>query len=138
LTQDQLSAQLTKETTQQLRLPLGTTTAQDIAQQLSLLLFGIPQSSEQVYTNNVNNTASVVYQLKDAVNFIYKQSDDKSRIALQEQFSQFMKPSVSLHDLNLRFLDPANNLVLSGAWGLMYAGTNAEPSNYKKSIDIRI
>jgi|GEM_PF-4611511 len=138
LTQEQLISRLTRETTNQLKLPLGTEHAQNIAQQLSLLLFGIPQSSSQVYTNNVNNTASVVYQLKDAVESIHKQSNDKSRVALEEQFSDFMKPSVSLLDLNLRFLDPANNLVLSGAWGLMYSGTNAEPSNYKKSIDIRI
>lgn len=138
LSPDQLAAQLALETTNQLKLALGTAKASDIGNQLALLLVGAPPSSQQVYVNDVNNSASVFYQLKNAVDFITKAAGEKATAAVQEDFSRTMKPTVSTLDLLERFLDPANSLVLSGAWGLMYSGTNAEPSNFKKSIDIRI
>lgn len=138
LAPDQLLAQLNKEVVSQLKHPLGIADAKDLAHQFGLLIFGSPSSTQQEYINDVNNSASVIYQLKNALQTIQKFVDQKTVVVAQEQFSEFIKPSVSLLDLSQRYLDPANSLVLSGAWGLMYSGTNAEPSSFKKSIDVRI
>lgn len=138
LSLDQLTAQLVSAASDQLKIPVGRSLASNIADQLAFTLLGAPLSSQQVNINDINNSASAYHQAKNALEFLVKTNGDKVVEAAQADFTAFIKPSIDLFDLSVRYLDPANSLVLCGAWGIMYSGTSSEPSNFKKSIDILI
>lgn len=143
LSQDDLIAQFTSDITKRLRQPLGPQEASNLANLGVLTLFGPQQSPQEKSINDVKENLSVKDQFQAAWDTFISKVDNKntqetviSRFA--DQFRESIKGSFDAFDLAQRYSNPANNLVLCSAWGLMYSGVSGEPSNFKKDIDIRI
>lgn len=139
LARAELAERLTIEITNSLKPTLGTPQALSIATQLAAAIVGRPSPSpDQIVTDDIRNPTSVLNQLDAVVFYVKAALQDRGNQALTDSFSNFVRPSYSLFDLSERFLDPANTLLLTAAWGAMYQGVGTEPTNYLKSVDIPI
>lgn len=114
---------VSKITLQLLRKELPVVSSHEITNALVAALFG-------------DEPTSVTRVIKDSIRATEKNGSKEEATRLADRIRAYLAPQVELYAFAQALMDPANNILYSGATGIMYQGN--EPSNYKKSIDVLI
>jgi hypothetical protein len=123
LTEDSLKNQISADALQLLKKEIGVVPSHEITHELTALLLG-------------EDPTSVINILKDSIQTSLKTQTKEERAKLADRMEPFLAPKVELYAFAQALMDPANNILYSGATGIMYQKN--EPSNFKKSIDVQI
>ncbi len=123
VTADDLKDQVSNDTIRLLRKELGVVPSHELSHELTTLLFG-------------DNHTSVINILRDSISNSQKAATKEERSKLADRMEVYLAPKVELYAFAQALMDPANNILYSGATGVMYQKN--EPSNFKKSIDVQI
>ena len=132
-----LAEQISEKVVAKLSPTIGVFEAQNVANQLNIVLFG-PAQGTALVNEEIQSPTSIRNQIIDQIHVLSELKDEKVDAALQDMFRDFNKPNFDLYTFTRRLMDPANTLIHSMWTGAMYQGQGDFPSNFQRTVDVII